>query len=69
MSNVYFRLLKLRRHLVSIAGPVGPLHCYWDYISDIDFRLAGKKGLSRNTDEELILEIEQMLDRNNQDEK
>ena len=34
-------MLDLRRRLVKIAAPVGPMHSYWDDISEIDGRLNG----------------------------
>lgn len=63
-----YALLTARHHLVAVAYPKGPLHSYWDVISDIDFLLQGKRTMSRMSAPEMIKYCSELLNSTEGDE-
>ena len=55
------RIISLTNDLRSVAAPVGPMHSYWDVISDMQAFTQGKQTIVKKTADEWIKYAEAML--------
>jgi len=55
------KLIFLSKRLRKIAAPVGPLHSFWDPISDIESFIIGKPTILKKSAEEWIEYAEELL--------
>jgi hypothetical protein len=60
MSNK-MKLYGLVVAMRSIAYPIGPLHSYWDIISDVESFLVGRETILKKTEEGWIEYCEEVL--------
>ena len=61
-DDQWIKLYDLKKEMSRVAVHVGPLHCFWDYISDIDRIMQNKKPLCDvNSLDEFIAELKMQL--------
>lgn len=63
-NQQYLRILYLSNELRKVAAPVGPMHSFWDVISDMHAFTQGKPTIVQKTVEEWIGYAEALLAQN-----